>query len=45
MESIEAIIKEDGGMHGLMFRGLTTKALANGVNSVIFTFMLRYFQS
>ena len=42
-EAAAAIIKEDGGVHGLLFRGLTTKLMANGLNSVIFTFMLRYF--
>ena len=36
---IIAMVYEEGGLSGLLFRGLLTKVLANGLQSILFTVM------
>jgi hypothetical protein len=42
-DAVKRILEEEG-LHGLLFRGLGTKMIANGIQSMMFSVLWRYFE-
>jgi hypothetical protein len=43
-EAAQQIIKKDG-INGLLFRGLETKLITNGIQSIMFSILWRHFEA
>ena len=38
-----AVVFEEDGLSGLLFRGLTIKLISNGISAILFTILWKYF--